>query len=132
MKVKDFKGNEVKWPPSGHIINNNETRPRSELHLRVRRLLREMYPTQILLEEVPIPGARLTLDFYIPLLQTAIECQGEQHFKYTPHFHGSVRGFMESNRRDQSKLDWCLNNNIKVVALSYKDDEDKWREQING
>lgn len=132
MKVKDLRGNIVKWPPSGYIIKDNETRPRSDLHLRVRKLLKEMYPTQAILEEVPIPGGRLTLDFYIPLLQVAIECQGEQHFKYTPHFHGSVRGFMESNKRDNQKREWCENNNVKVIALSFKDNEEIWRDQING
>lgn len=130
MKVRDFNNREYNWPPAGHQPTFDETRPRSELHLRVRALLRQMYPTAGILEEVPLPGSGLFADFYLPLRKVVVEAHGKQHYEFTPHFHGDRRNFIAGQNRDQKKRDWCYMNNIRVVILPYSENEDEWRERI--
>jgi hypothetical protein len=125
MKVSDFNGKQHNWPPSGHVVSFDDTRPRSALHIRVREILRRLYPTSPILEEVPLPGTGLFADFYLPIRRAVIECNGEQHYRFVPHFHQDRRTFMESKNRDQRKIDWCHLNNIHVAILPYdKTDEE--------
>lgn len=130
MKVVDEAGREHPWPPPGHTVLKDDRRPRSELHLRCRALLREMYPTQPILEEVPIPGMRLFCDFYLPFRQVVVECHGEQHYKFNAHFHGERRNFVQSRNRDQRKVDWCYMNNFGVAILPFNESDDDWRDRI--
>lgn len=130
MKVVDFDGKEYNWPPGGHIPRHNDSRPRSELHLRVRTLLHKMYPTQPILEEVPLPGIGLYVDFYLPLRKVVVECHGEQHYKFTPFFHTNRRAFVASQNRDQRKIDWCRLNNISLAILPYSEDDNEFRKRI--
>ena len=130
MKVKDFDGNEYNWPLKGHQPTFDETRPRSQLHLDVRALLRGMYPTSLILEEVPLPGTGLFIDFYLPLRKVVVECHGKQHYQFIQHFHIDKRGFIASNNRDMRKLDWCHKNNLKVAILSHAETIDEWRTRI--
>ena len=129
MKVRDFNGREYNWPPGGHIPRHNDSRPHSELHLRVRALLHKMYPTQPILEEVPT-GIKLFLDFYLPLHKVAIECQGQQHFRFIPHFHRVRQEFVAAQNRDQRKIDWCHLNNIHMAILPYNEDDNAFRKRI--
>lgn len=119
MKVIDFKGNKHTWPPRGHVTMNDETRPRSALHLTVRNVLKSKYPLDIIMEEVPLPGTRLVLDFYLPRANIAVECQGKQHIEQTNFFHKDKLGFINSQVRDRQKADWCELNNIKLITVYY-------------
>ena len=130
MKVEDFKGRKHPWPPQGHEVDFNDKRPRSSLHIRCRELLRQMYPTQPILEEVSVPGENLTCDFYLPTRRVVVEVHGEQHYKFNQHFHGDRRGFVQSKNRDQRKIDWCHLNNISVAVLPFSETDDEWRTRI--
>ena len=130
MKVKDLSGREHSWPPQGHEVGFNDKRPRSSLHVRCRELLRQMYPTQPILEEVPILGENLTCDFYLPFRQVVVECHGEQHYKFIPHFHGTRLGFSHSRYNDREKKEWCALNNIRMAILPFSETDDEWRNRI--
>ena len=95
MRVVDLDGNASVWKIKGHIVKNNDSRPRSKHHLKARALLKEMFPTCQLIEEVsiaPRKGEVLYLDFYIPLHSLCVEVHGEQHYKFIPHYHGNMMG----------------------------------------
>ena len=62
-------------------------------------------------------NSSLSLDFYIEKYNSAIECQGIQHFEEN-HFFES---FDKLNERDKRKLDLCKNNNIKLFYFSNYD-----------
>jgi len=66
----------------------------------------------------------LSLDFYIPKLKIAIECQGRQHFEPVKDF-GGEKSFKESIYRDEKKLMLCKNNGVKLL---YYDSECKHTE----
>lgn len=56
----------------------------------------------------------LSLDFYLPDYDIAIECQGRQHFEPVNDF-GGEKSFKESIYRDEKKLTLCKNNGINLL-----------------
>lgn len=130
MKVKDLTGHIHNWNLTGHIASPNESRPRSQLHIVARELLKKEYPTDHLLEELTIPGEQLFLDFFIPRIKTAFEIQGEQHFNYVSHFHSSPQAFKRGKINDKRKSDWCDLNNIKIIYLLYSESPSDWLRKI--
>ena len=73
---------------------------------------------------------RQSLDFYIPKLNIAIECQGIQHFKpvdFGGQGEKSANELFEKNKeRDDKKLKKCLSNNIEMI---YVVDNEKYFEK---
>ena len=58
-------------------------------------------------------------DFYLPEKNICIEVDGEQHFKYIPHFHKSLSGFKKQQEHDRRKNSYCLANDIKLYRIPY-------------
>lgn len=129
MRVKDFKGREYPWPPTGHIVSV-DTRPRSQYHTRCRELLRKLYPTQPILEEVTLPGVNLYLDFYLHFRRIAVEVNGEQHYKFNPHFYQNKLAFFRARQNDSRKAEWCQMNSIVLVTLDWNKDDAQWTADI--
>jgi hypothetical protein len=133
MRVVDLAGNVSQWKMSGNTVTK-DIRPRSKDHVKVRQLLKEVFSTVQVLEEVAIQVAIsscLYLDFYIPLYKIAIEVQGEQHFKFIKHFHRTSYGFILQQKRDQQKAEWCGLNDIQLIYLPYNEDIDAWRNKLS-
>lgn len=123
MKVV-WQGREYSW----NIIDT----PRencSRLHKKVRELLRQVFPFDVKCEEVTLPGIRLFADFVLPSRKLIVEVQGEQHYRFNPHFHGHKLNFWKSGDRDRTKSDWCEVNGFRLVALKY-DEEELWANQL--
>jgi len=62
-------------------------------------------------------------DFYLKDLNTVIEYDGRQHFEKDNYF-GGEEGFIKTQERDKIKNNYCLENNINLIRLSYKQFED--------
>lgn len=96
---------------------------RSKMQFNVKQYLKKYWSNDIVFEEFPIAGTKMTFDFYNPNKKVAIEVQGKQHLKYTPFFHGkSKSNFLSQIRRDNDKQKFCELNNIKLVEI-YPNDE---------
>lgn len=61
----------------------------------------------------------MSLDFYLPDYNIAIECQGEQHFKSQEYFNKN-QSFEERIRMDSLKRELCNKNDIKLLYYSNK------------
>lgn len=132
MQVKTIDGHSLNWQLTGHYAHAKLSN-KSSLHILARQLISTQYPTLQVLEEVPIPVRKSEsyfLDFYIPILKTAIEVHGEQHYKFVSFYHSSQLGFLKSQKRDREKREWCDINNIKYIELSYNESQDQWSEKI--
>ena len=57
---------------------------------------------------------RQSLDFYLPKYNIAIECQGIQHFESVAFF-GGKREYSDELKRDLSKYNKCLSNNVNLI-----------------
>lgn len=55
----------------------------------------------------------LKLDYYLPELNIAIECQGEQHFDIDSRYGNEILLF-----RDKLKKDLCDKHGVKIIYFS--------------
>ena len=133
MKIQDLDGNIYKWKIEGSIVRSNDQRPRSQLHLAARSLLKETYPTLQICEEVSVQIKRdrkVFLDFYINTIKTVVEVHGQQHYKFNTLYHTSAQDFLNQKKRDQDLQDWCVLNNLNYIELPFNEDEDKWHQRF--
>jgi Zn finger protein HypA/HybF involved in hydrogenase expression len=61
---------------------------------------------------------KLTFDFYLPDYNLCIEFDGRQHFEPVEHF-GGQKEFESCVKRDNSKNNWCEENNLRLVRIPY-------------
>ena len=137
MKVTGINGKEYAWNLTSYSVDANDKRKRSKFHVRARKLLKTIYHSYRILEEVKLPGSTeshrkgvLYLDFYIPQIMLAIEVHGQQHYKYTPFFHKNKADFAIAKAKDEDKIEWCELNKIDIIVLRYSDTDEHWRKQI--
>ena len=57
---------------------------------------------------------KLSLDFYLPKYNAAIECQGKQHFVSVKYFGGDI-GFTKRIVYDEKKKNLCKQNHIDIL-----------------
>jgi len=138
MKVVGLNGREYNINLKKYIVKKNDKTVKSKYHIAARELLAEMFSGYTVLEEVKLPGSRcpskkstLFLDFFIPTLMLGIEVHGRQHYEFCKFFHKTMAGFLQSNKRDFIKEDWCELNNIELIVLKYSDSIEDWRNQID-
>lgn len=137
MKVTGINGREYVWNLSGYSVAANDKRKRSKYHVRAREVLKTIFHSYRILEEVKLPGSTprhrkgvLYLDFFIPQIDLAIEVHGQQHYEFCPFFHKNKADFALAKAKDEDKIDWCKLNNIDLVVLKYSDTDEQWRYQI--
>jgi len=130
MQLIDFCGNEINIVFSSHKNPIRGDNSRSIFQKDCGLLLKEKFPYYTILEEWIIPRSNgLSFDFFIPDIMIAVECQGEQHIKFSKFFHGTIDKFIAQKKRDRAKKDWCLINQIKLVEIF---NVKEFEEKING
>lgn len=132
MQVYDLDGHSSLWSFHGNISNGSIDR-KSSYHLRARSVLHKIMPTMQILEEVKINIRKsqvMYLDFYIPLIKTCIEVHGEQHYKFVAHYHSNQLAFLQAQKRDREKQEWCEINKIRYVSLPYNETDVEWEAKI--
>lgn len=134
MEIFGINGKKYKWLP-----NNGTGRKCSKLHKSCRDLLKQIYPTDPICEEVFLPGCstKLYADFYLPVRKKLIEVQGEQHYKPTLFSKNSTDAtggkiaFLRAKGRDNEKIEWAAINKLELVCLPFNE-IDKWEDLIRG
>lgn len=66
-----------------------------------------------------ISGHNLELDCFNEELKIAVEYNGEQHYKYIPHFHKNKEAFQNMKYRDEIKKRLCMEHNILLIVVPY-------------
>jgi hypothetical protein len=137
LKVKGINGKEYTWNLTKYDVFYDDSRKRSRYHIRARNLLKEIYHSYRILEEVKLPGSTakhrrgvLYLDFYIPQIKKAFEIHGQQHYEYNAFFHKNMADFILAKAKDEDKIEWCTLNSIDLVVLKYSDSDEHWRTHI--
>jgi len=90
---------------------------RSKFQTEAKKFLQNYWQHNIVFEEFPIVGTRLTLDFYNANKKIAIEVQGRQHQKYIEFFHSHKINFLHQLKRDRKKEIFCEKNGIILVTI---------------
>lgn len=132
MQVKTLDGFIQNWQLTGRV-SAGMMQNKSSLHMQVRSILKNNFPTLQILEEVSVPVRKSEtyfLDFYIPLTKKVIEVHGEQHYKFIPFYHSNLMGFIKSQKRDRDKKEWCELNNLEYIELPFSETPEQWMERI--
>jgi very-short-patch-repair endonuclease len=120
-------GRSTKLKNSTKYLIKWDKKCRSKIQKRVKDLLNQYWFADIVFEEMPVIGTRLTIDFYNANKKIALEVDGNQHYKFNKFFHGNSRqNFLSQLQRDDKKEYFCEINNIKLVRILESDklDED--------
>ena len=112
-RVKNAKKYLIEWDSSS----------RSKMQFAVKQYLKQYWLHDIVFEEFPLVGSKMTFDFYNSNKNVIVEVQGGQHLKHTPFFHGkSKSNFLNQIKRDNDKQKFCQINNVDLVEI-YPNDE---------
>jgi hypothetical protein len=131
VKVLGLDGREYHWPPAGHVPLLSDGRPRSADHKRARLLLARLFPNDVRLEEVPLPGSgKLFCDFVLPNRRIVVEVNGPQHYEFVRHFHKTRLGFVQALARDRKKKEWSERNDLRLVEWPYFESDGEWERRI--
>lgn len=129
MEVSGFDGKKYKINFIGKTCNKTENR--SNLHVKARNLLKELFPFDRLFEEVMLPGSRgLFADFFLPTRRLIVEVHGQQHYEYTNFFYKTKMDFVHAKQRDKNKIAWCELNSIDIIILPYNESEEQWKARL--
>lgn len=123
MKFKTLHGGLKRVSKVRNYLVDWDTPSKSKLQFNVKQHLKDYWKYNVVFEEFPVAGTKLSLDFYNATKKIAIEVQGAQHRKYVPHFHGKNKiNYMDQLRRDKQKADFCKINDLKLIEI-YDTDE---------
>ena len=118
MTFKTLLGKRRKIKRPIIYLINWEKHSRSKLQSKVKDFLKVFWDGDVVFEEFPVVGTRLTIDFYNATKNIAIEVQGNQHTKYNKFFHkGNKMNYLDQLKRDDEKLAFCDLNHIKLLEV---------------
>jgi len=118
MIFKSITGREQKMRNPTKYLIKWDKKCRSNLQKKVKDLLYKYWKADVVFEEFPVLGSRMTIDFYNANKNIAIEVDGMQHYKYNKFFHSnSKHKFLEQLKRDEQKELFCESNSIKLIRI---------------
>ena len=90
------------------------------------KLVKQIFPHQRVEFEYNVAerGA-LFVDIYLPHMKLGFEYDGEQHFKYCEHFHGTRENFLRAKRRDAEKDEVCQQKGITLIRMAHFEEMSK-------
>lgn len=134
MKIIGLDNKEYSWIPSNNVVDTDK---RSKPHLKAVALLKEIYPFDIILEELVLPGTKtstrkstLKADLFIPARMIMVEVHGQQHVEFNSFFFKSKLEFYKAKARDKDKKKWCDINEIHLIELFHNESIEDWRNKI--
>lgn len=83
-------------------------------------IMKKLLPGEEIINEYHI-GDKLKLDVFCPQYKIAAEYHGRQHFYYTSRFFESKYDFEQAQKRDEKKLQYCIDNGIALIVFRYND-----------
>ena len=116
MVFKTLFGSTRKVKASRKYLIDWEGSSKSKIQNSVKKYLKKYWFHDIVFEEFPLVGSRMTLDFYNATKNIVIEVQGRQHTRFVPFMHGGSKiNYLKQLKRDQDKIKFCEINQIKFV-----------------
>ena len=132
MELKTLNNKPRKYKKVKKYLIDWDGKSRSKIQLRVKKFLKKYWDQNVVFEEFPVIGTRLTLDFYNANKKVAVEVQGRQHVKYIKFFHKSRIDYINQLKRDEQKEKFCELNDIVLVNIYENDIIDEHLFEIHG
>ncbi len=121
MRLFNVNGRLQKKNVSKYLIKWNK-KSRSKVQFKTKKFLEPFWKGQIVYEEFPVYGSRMTVDILNATKKLAIEVQGKQHGEFNKFFHNNSRlKYLEGIKRDIKKAEWLENNGF--ILLEIEEDE---------
>ena len=118
MRLFNINGREQKKNVSKYVINWNK-KSRSKIQFAVKKFLEPFWNSQIVYEEFPVYGTKMSVDILNATRKIAIEVQGRQHNEFNKFFHnGSRLKYLESIKRDLKKAEWLEMNDFNLIEIN--------------
>jgi len=122
MIFTSIHGRDLKMKNPTKYLIKWDKKCRSKIQKRVKDLLYKHWIADVVFEEFPVMGSRMTIDFYNANKKIAIEVDGGQHYKYNKFFHANDRQkFLEQLKRDETKDNFCEMNKIELIRIIESD-----------
>ena len=123
MRLFNIHGRLQKKSVSKYLIDWNK-KSRSKVQFKTKKFLEPFWKGQIVYEEFPVYGSRMTVDILNATKKLAIEVQGKQHSEFNKFFHNNSRlKYLEGIKRDIKKAEWLESN--RFILLEIEEDEVK-------
>jgi very-short-patch-repair endonuclease len=111
-------GRKKKIANSVKYLINWDADCKSGIQKTVKNVLYDNWFADVVFEEFPVAGTRLTFDFFNATRNIAVEVDGNQHYKYNKFFHSNSRqNFLSQLQRDEKKEYFCEINNIELIRI---------------
>jgi hypothetical protein len=124
MVFKTLFGSTKKVKSARKYLVDWDSKSRSKIQRSVKEYLKKYWVLDIVFEEFPLVGSRMTFDFYNATKNIVIEVQGKQHTKFIPFMHANSKiNYLKQLKRDEDKIKFCNLNDI--VLLEYFHQENK-------
>ena len=121
MRLYNIQGRLQARKVSKYLIKWNK-KSRSKIQFKVKQFLKPYWENQIVYEEFPVYGSRMTVDIVNATKRVAIEVQGRQHSEFNKFFHkNSASNYLNSIKRDVQKRGWLELNNFKILEIEQED-----------
>ena len=133
MKFKTLHGSIRRVPKIKKYLIDWEGKSRSNIQYDTKVFLKKYWSNNVVFEEFPVAGTRMSLDFYNSTQKIAIEVDGNQHYRYNQFFHSNSRQkFLHQLHRDEKKEYFCEINKIKLIRVLESDvlDSEKYPESL--
>lgn len=121
MTFTSLKGYKKKLVRSEKYLIDWNGKSRSKFQQRVKELIYPLWCADVVFEEMPVVGTRLTLDFYNANKKIAVEVDGNHHYAYNKFFHKDRNDFLLQLDRDDKKEIFCERNDILLVRIMESD-----------
>jgi very-short-patch-repair endonuclease len=121
MMFIDCKGRRRPLKLSHRKLIKWDEQSRSKVQTLFKTIIRPFWCYDIVLEELPVLGTKMTLDFYNASRKIAVEVDGNQHYQFNSFFHQTRRNFALQLFRDDYKEKFCEVNHIKLIRIPEKD-----------
>ena len=109
---KSYRKREIDW----------DGKSLSKFQRAVKLFLKPYWKDDLVFEELPVLGTRMTIDIYNANKKIAVEADGNQHRQFIGGFyHASPLDYLNQIKRDVKKREWCEVNGILLVNI-FEDD----------
>ena len=96
-----------------------DKKSRSKIQFTVKQFLKTYWKGQVVYEEFPVYGTKMSVDILNATKKIAIEVQGRQHNEFNKFFHSDSRlKYLESIKRDLKNAEWLEMNDFNLIEIN--------------
>jgi hypothetical protein len=118
MNAFSVSGSKGKYKKINKYLIDWGGKSRSNMQYQVKQFLKQYWQFNVVFEEFPVLGSKMTLDFMNLTKRVAVEVQGKQHRAFNKFFHNNDRSkFLQQLHRDRDKEIFCERNEIELITI---------------